>query len=457
MSTVTRQKGVSSSTPSALRRWLTSQLMTYVGSEHRQTRLRRKREAARRREGRSHVVAYFHQVDDGYSHLALQALAKLCARYAIMPQVHLVPALRDENVPEPELLLQMSRVDAAKVAPYYGLDFPACQRAPDAQACRLAAAILAHLPDDRWLDVGPRVSDCLWRSEQAGLQALANEFGGASESEVDAALARGAERRTRLKHYSGAMFWYEGEWYWGVDRLYHLEQRLTELGALKDSSLPEVAPRPAVATSFPDATQDMTLEYFPSLRSPYSAVSWDPTMKLVADSGVRLEVKPVLPMVMRGVPATLDKGLYIVADAAREARAMKVDYGRCYDPIGEPVLRGFSLYTWARKQGRGNELLGAFLKAAFARGINTNRNAGLREVVRMAGLDWHQAKTHLHDQSWRELLEENRQRIYASGIWGVPSYRLLDREGRELLSVWGQDRLWLVAEGMREAHARSRE
>jgi 2-hydroxychromene-2-carboxylate isomerase len=363
----------------------------------------------------------------------------------------LVPALRDENFPEPDLLLRMSRVDAANIAPHYGLNFPTYGQAPAQALCDMAAGVLCRLSPTQFADFGVRASDCLWRGDLAGMQALIERFGRASDSEVAAAHRRGAARREHLKHYGGAMFWYEGEWYWGVDRLYHLEQRLTALDAVKDPAAPPVAPRPAIASIFPGAVRSMTLEYFPSLRSPHTAISWDPTMKLVKDSGIQLAVKPVLPMVMRGVPATFEKGLYIVADAAREARAMNVDYGRLYDPVGEPVLRGFSLYMWALQQGKGNELLGAFLKAAFAKGINTNCSSGLRWVVMEAGLDWDQARQHLRDQTWQTMLEENRQRIYASGIWGVPSYRLLDPHGKELLSVWGQDRLWLVAERMRAA------
>ena len=39
------------------------------------------------------------------------------------------------------------------------------------------------------------------------------------------------------------MFYYGGEWYWGVDRLYHLEQRLGELGLDGDHTSPMLAPR----------------------------------------------------------------------------------------------------------------------------------------------------------------------------------------------------------------------
>jgi 2-hydroxychromene-2-carboxylate isomerase len=308
---------------------------------------------------------------------------------------------------------------------------------------------------DQFATVGATVSDSFWRSDEAALQRLAHDLGVATVQEVRSRLQAGSRRRAELKHYAGAMFWYEDEWYWGVDRLYHLEARLRSLQALRDQSLPLIAPRPTIPAVFDSDAKQLTLEYYPSLRSPYTAVSWEPTMKLVRDSGIKLQVRPVLPMVMRGVPATLEKGFYIFKDAAREARAMGVDYGKFYDPIGEPVIRGYSLYMWAAQQGKGTEFLGAFLKAAFARGINTNRLSGLRTVVETACLDWDEARHQLSNDSWREPLEDNRKSMYEFGSWGVPSYRLLDRDGQEVLGAWGQDRLWLVARKIEELGSES--
>lgn len=34
-------------------------------------------------------------------------------------------------------------------------------------------------------------------------------------------------------------------------------------------------------------------------------------------------------------------------------------------------------------------------------------------------------------------------------LWGVPSFRVLNQQGEETLSVWGQDRLWLVAQDIK--------
>ena len=83
-------------------------------------------------------------------------------------------------------------------------------------------------------------------------------------------------------------------------------------------------------------------------------------------------------------------------------------------------------------------------------GVNTNTEGGLRKVVEAAGLDWIAAQAHRQDTAWEALLEENRLAMYRSGLWGVPSFRLLDSTGQAVLAVWGQDRLWLLAKKLCE-------
>lgn len=451
MKQVTEQKGIASSTPSPLKRWVLSRLMTHVISESHQEKNRAKREAKRQKQNGRHFVEYFHQVDDGYSHLAIQILERLTTKYNVDLVVHLVPMLRDANFPEPDLLQEMSRTDAAQIAPYYGLSFPEAKALPSPDLSALATGILCNLTNEQFAKLGATVSEALWRGDEAALTDLAEKHGTPWQSDITARLDAGAARRAKLKHYAGAMFYYEGEWYWGVDRLYHLEQRLKSLGAARVGDHALIAPRPDISVRFPQGAKDMTLEYFPSLRSPYTAMSWDATHRLARNAGINLVMRPVLPMVMRGVPATLEKGFYIFKDAAREARAIgNHDFGTFFDPIGEPVKQGYSLYMWAKEQGKGIAFYGSFLKAAFNEGVKTTKPAGLQRAVEMAGLDWKEAQKHLNDDTWAETLEENRLAMYRFGSWGVPSYRLLDRNGKEVLGVWGQDRLWLVAKKIEE-------
>ncbi len=450
MTQITQQKGAADSNPSALKRWLLSRVLTHEIDLERRARRHVRANVRRKDEGRRHVVEYFHQADDGYSHLAIQKLDALRATYDIDLVVHLVPGLRDDNIPEPALLHDMSRWDAAGIAPYHDLTFPETSAVPTPALTTLALSILAKMDVDTFVIHGPSVSDCLWRGDAEGLYALAGKHGRVPAGVAAAKLDEGKARRAKLKHYSGATFYYEGEWYWGVDRLSHLEARLRRFSALRNGSADPVAPKPRILDSFPSGASDMTLEYYVSLRSPYTSISWEPTLAMAQASGIKLDVRPVLPMVMRGVPGTFTKGFYVWKDVAREAYDLGVEYGKFYDPVGEPVKKGYSLYMWALDQGRGNEFFGAFLKEAFAKGINTNTNAGLRKVVEMADLDWNVAKTHLDGKSWLDMVERNRVRMYDLGIWGVPSYRLLDRNGKQVLGVWGQDRLWLVSRKIAE-------
>jgi 2-hydroxychromene-2-carboxylate isomerase len=437
------QGGAATMDPSALMRWLTSIFMNRVVSTKRLEKKRIKAEKHRQANNQPHVVEYFHQVDDGYSHLAAQALGALTERYNIDLQCHLVSGSIGENAPEPDLLIDLSRYDASKIAPYYGLVFPQNRDAPSAKLLEMTKSILAGFSSQDFVTHTATVGNALWSGSETVLQALAEQFGLTSDSEVNAKHDLGNARRGSLKHYSGAMFYYGGEWYWGVDRLYHLEQRLHALGADRNPDTPKIMPKQDVSVGKLRDNGSLTLELFGSVRSPYTAIVFDRVLALAETTGVTLNVRPILPMVMRGVSATREKGIYIFTDAAREARASNVPYGDFYDPIGEPARRCYSLYPWACSQGKGNALLSSFLSAAFAQGINTNNDRGLRQVVENAGLDWASAKQIVGQDGWQEILEDNRLAMYDSGLWGAPSFRLLDADKNVVLALWGQDRLWL--------------
>ena len=142
---------------------------------------------------------------------------------------------------------------------------------------------------------------------------------------------------------------------------------------------------------------------------------------------------------------TFAKGKYILFDASREAEALGMRWGNVYDPIGEPVRRAFALFPWADAQGKGVALVSNFLRMAWRERVNTSTTKGLRKVVDASGLDWSEARKQLDDTNWEAVIEDNRLTMYSDGLWGVPSYRLLESDGSCLLSIWGQDRLWLVS------------
>ena len=92
------QGGFATSDPSPLMRWLTSRVMTRLFKPERIEKRRVAAERQRRKEGSPHRVEYFHQIDDGYSHLAAQKLAALAARYDIC-LLYTSPSPRDGLLP----------------------------------------------------------------------------------------------------------------------------------------------------------------------------------------------------------------------------------------------------------------------------------------------------------------------------------------------------------------------
>jgi len=436
---------MATSDPSPILRWISSRFATRLASRAVLDRRRAQVEKRRRRAGQSHRIEYFHQIDDGYSHLAAQLLRPVLESYDVELVFHLVTSEPGRNLPEPELLLALSRYDSAKVAPHYGLRFPEGAAPADPELVEIAGRILAAASPAEIPEIAVAVGDALWAADAAGMEALARKHGAVAAAEASAKIASGNARRAKLGHYSGAMFYYGCEWYWGADRLYHLENRLWELGAPGAGHENLVCPRPDIETGPLRDDGSLTFEIYPSLRSPYTSVIFDIALELGAKTGVNTVVRPVLPMVMRGVPATRQKGQYIFTDSAREARALGLEWGKFYDPIGDPVRKAYSLYPWAAEQGKGNDLLSSFLDAAFFKGVNTNNESGLRSVVESAGLSWDIARGIVGNRDWEDALEENRLAMYRFGSWGVPSFRLLDERGEQVLALWGQDRLWLFS------------
>jgi len=392
-----------------------------------------RREFVRKVTGKPHVVEFFHQVDDAYSHLALEAIGPLLGRYDIELRFHLTSQTDPRHAPEPELL---APIDA---------------KLPTESQVSTVERLLAGLTGDpRFLEVAIQAGRALWQGDTEALDHVVERIPSSSEAEVSAAVEAGNALRARRRHYSGGMFWYEGEWYWGVDRLHHLERRLILLGASKGPLTTPRFDRPPLDPGTVQNDGRLSLEIFPSLRSPYTAMIFDRSLQLAESVGIPVTIRPVLPMVMRGAPVPAAKGLYIMLDTLREAKHIEAPFGNMYDPVGRAVERGFALWPFARDKGRGKEFISAFLKAAFVDGRPTGTDEGLRRVTEAAGLSFEEARPSLENEGWREELEDNRRTMYNElGLWGVPSYRLRGPGDEPDLCVWGQDRLWLVAAEIR--------
>ncbi len=394
---------------------------------------------SRRMGGQKAEVLYFHQPDDPYSHLTAQVLSELQARYDISLKTMLVDPPLDDVAPERQALQDYGRRDAALIAPYHKLNFIDIGKQPSATSyasVRRALAASSNLNK-----AAAEIGEAFWADDTDALNRMAM----VSEEKTEQVFQEGTKLRESLSHYLGAMFYFEGEWYWGLDRLPYLEERMRDAG-LRLSGCRQVTQfqeRPEFMSK-PSNGKRLTVEFYPSARSPYTAISMAETLDLPNHYPVNLVVRPVLPMVMRNLPVPKRKGLYIMRDTKREADRIGVPFGKIADPVGDPVRRCYSLFTWAEQQNKGGDLLHAFTELAWALGVDTGSDDGMRQVCERAGLDWNEAQGVIDNKDWEVWAEENRLQMMASDLWGVPSYRLLDEAGKELYAGWGRDRIWLL-------------
>jgi 2-hydroxychromene-2-carboxylate isomerase len=389
--------------------------------------------------GRRRARLYY-RADDPYSHLLAQVVPLLKREYGIT--VEIVPVAQPglSANPAPDMLLGHALRDAAILAEQHGLSFPAKASPPPEDRVRRAHAVLLEpRPDDERAHVAVELGEAVWRDDGEALAGIVERYGGISGESVRPALDANYEALERAGHYQPGMLHYGGDWYWGVDRLCHLEARLHREGlegALGLANDPSPSLESAIGSTPP---KDLQLDLFISFRSPYSYVALPQVMALRDRHGIDVRVRPVLPMVMRGLAVPKQKRLYIAFDAKREADRLGVPFGHVCDPLGKGI--GYCMALFFRcAEGRKNELE---LAHSIGRGIWSEARdvAHIPDLVALAeraGIGESEVRAAIEDKTWKDEAKANRDALTGLGLWGVPSLRIGG------YATWGQDRIALL-------------
>jgi 2-hydroxychromene-2-carboxylate isomerase len=403
--------------------------------------------ASARLRGERPTIRYFHQADDPYSHLAAQMLPRLRARYAAEIETWLVSPPEDSAAPDRERLRAYGLRDAQRLARARGLGFPVNAALPDPETTQRLQAVLADaLERGRFEEVASAAGSALWSGDTRTVAGMAAWASGQDPRLVDDILANGDARRAQMGHYLGGMFHFEGEWFWGVDRLGVLERRLADRGLDREAGAPLLAPPLEPTLGAPLNGPTPAIELWFSFRSPYSWLVLPRIRQLARAYGAQLRLRPILPMVMRGLAVPRVKTLYIALDCKREAERLELPFGKIVDPVGAGAERALAVLHHAIDLGLGEDFAELGLKAAFADGVALAEDHGLYAVARRAGLNDAQTATALADDSWRKRVEVNRAALLDAGLWGAPSFRITGRDAH-----WGQDRLWMLEDDIRAA------
>jgi len=403
---------------------------------------REKFELIRKKEGRQHQVFYFHELSDPYSHITAQLISKLNKNY----DIDLIPLLVGDppkaTVHEPNLYRKYCLSDALRIAPFYQVEFPS-STLPEDNLILLGQRVLSSLDKDNFINSVAEISNFVWSGNQEALEALVDDKT-LSKQGMLSVISSNEEKRDKVEAYMGSTFSYEGELYWGADRLDYLEERLIDLGLKNNLNKNLISEKKqTIATNIPQES-NLELEFYPSLNSPYTYISFPRVKSLAQKYSLKIVTKPVLPMLMRGMSIPRYKVKYILSDAAREGRKYGTNIKDVYSPLGEPAEMAYSLFPKIDELGKGFDYIQSLTKASFHDGINIGDKTFLKDLVNQLDLSWENVSTELNSDIWRTILKDNLEDMYSGNCWGVPSFKLTDEDGKNSFYQWGQDRLWLI-------------
>ena len=197
------------------------------------------------------------------------------------------------------------------------------------------------------------------------------------------------------------------------------------------------------------------VEVFWSFRSPYSYLAAGRLVKLAAETGAEVAVRPVYPLAIRTPDffKTVNPlfASYVVRDAKRVADYMGLPFvWPDPDPVamnlgpGEDeqphIHRLTRLGVEAGLRGQGLPFIDNISRLIFSGTVGWDQGDHLAEAVQRAGLDLAALdKAILADpEKYDSIIEESQRAQEAAGHWGVP---LMVYEGEPF---FGQDRIDLL-------------
>lgn len=370
-------------------------------------------------------------LNDPYSFMLIQVLASLESRFSIQCKLFLVY----ESVPginlNMDLIRRWSLKDANYIARQYNLK--EAHRYPSSQA----------------LITGQQT----WQLEVKDISSALNVFTKTWFDEFDDYYLISTPvinfqitnqiRLIRKGHYEPASIFFCGDWFVGIDRLFHFEECLHSLGLHQSGEL-HLFEKNDLALCENEITHNMprsTLDVFITLNCPYSYIGFMQAVKLAQHYQIKLNLKLIAVEPVTTIKAE-NKQRYFFVDACREAVKLDIPLTSFTDPQAKGISYIYAIFPYAETQNKSVELIKAAFERIFVTGIDLAQIHQVKELCSSLGLDFAEANTYGENHDWQTLVEKNLLDLEAMNFWDVPCFRYQDT------TCWGQDRFRQIEEAI---------
>jgi 2-hydroxychromene-2-carboxylate isomerase len=375
------------------------------------------------------IAEVYLALNDPHSFMLIQVLPELEQRFNIQFKLFLVY----ESVPgvtiDPKLMRSWAIKDANFIADQYQLKKIIEQPTEES----------LFTGQQMW-QLRPKTLENAWQLFQ---QTWFNEFDDyyhASTPVINYQI-KNLMRLVKQGHYLPASIFIAGQWFVGIDRLEHLEKRLSAFGLLVGKAGSVYQKNQLTFSELTEKkhlvkkTKENVIEAFVSLRSPYSYIGLLQAEKLSQHYGIPLKVKLLLPLVMRGLTITANKQRYVVFDASREAKKLNIPFTGIADPLEQGIINVFQVFSYAEQQGKGLALIKSAFNAIYVDGLDLAQNMVIKSLCQQHGLNYGDALAYNSEHDWQQWSDCNQSTIDGLGLWGAPCFRFQN------VACWGQDRL----------------
>jgi 2-hydroxychromene-2-carboxylate isomerase len=371
--------------------------------------------------GAPRKLELYYDLTEPWSYLAAQVASRLLAAYPVELEFHAITPPASDVDPFPLQRTKHAVRDALQLVGFYDLDFPGKREADPGMVRDVGTVLIRERPAREQLQAALELGHAMWSGDKKTLAKLLGTWGHESHGGVAPILNSNYAELRKAGHYMGAMLRYGGEWYWGVDRL-----RYAIAEPVANKPLPPLG-----------------CEMWFSFRSPYSYLALEQIEAVLAPYALPLNLRAVLPLVMRGGTVPTTKRMYIVRDAKREADRLGIPFGEICDPLGPGIDKCIALAYWANQRGQLLAFAKSTMRGIWAEARDVTEYVDLRFLVERAGLPWDEAREALGDPEAAKWAQVAATDAAVYSLWGVPSFKVGD------FIAWGQDRLPMLADRLR--------